>query len=90
MRQLFITVSLVIAVSPAVVTAGEVVKGEDGMYWKRYESVGSNTFVYQVDQITQQCFAAFTNSGGLTNIPCNLLARRAEWEPIINWVAESQ
>ena len=83
------TLSLVLiaGIFSSVVThtanADQPQKGKDGMYWQYLASDGDRLF-YQVDTISQLCFAWLTN--GLTNIPCSALARRPEWKPIIDWV----
>lgn len=68
--------------------AANVEVGDDGMYWKKYDSSRISSVMYQVDTKAQICMAIYINSGtgGITEIPCNSLARRDEWKEIIDWV----
>ena len=68
--------------------AGEVKKGNEGMYWATYNSITNNRVTYQVDTKAQLCFILFRggNGGGITMADCKDFAKRDEWKKIINWV----
>jgi len=65
-----------------------VYSGDDGMHWEEYDSTGSTEIIYQVDSVSQVCFAIYVyNPGsGMTEISCEKLAKREEWKKIINWL----
>lgn len=61
--------------------AAGVKEKNDGFYVQA--NVLSNV-AYFVDTKARLCFCA--SGGGLTTIPCENLARRDEWKPVITWV----
>ena len=69
---------------------GGINEGKNGMFWSGHDSSGADNIIYQVDTITQTCFAIYRGGlrGGLTNISCNDLAKRPEWAPILTWIEE--
>lgn len=69
----------------------EPMQEDNGIYWKKYD--GTFVTYYQVDTICHQCFTIiwkFNDAIGITNIPCENLARRPEWKQIITWVDKSK
>jgi hypothetical protein len=41
---------------------------------------------YMVDTVTRQCFFIDRRWNDLINIECADLARRSEWEPVLDWL----
>lgn len=62
---------------------------DDDMYFQKLDNTWGN-LGYQVDKVAQLCFviwkASANNAGGIATIPCESLAKRPEWKPIITWV----
>lgn len=53
-----------------------------------YISYVGNKLAYQVDTVSQLCFATthFGEDASITIVDCKLLAKRPEWKSIIDWV----
>ena len=70
----------------------EVTVGDDGMYWKVYDSIRSTDLFYQVDTVAKVCLAIyqFNPGAGVTEISCDTLAKRPEWKGIINWTENNK
>jgi hypothetical protein len=85
-RIILLTIVVVLFVAN-IAHAGKVKKGKQGMYWQLLDSDGGSNVMYQVDTVTQQCFTVFKSGtgGGITKIPCERLAKRPDWKPIITW-----
>ncbi len=46
-------------------------------------------FNYAVDTKAQLCFVYLLSTdggGGITTVPCEKLAKRGEWKPILTWI----
>ena len=66
----------------------QVTQDEDGLYNRQH----ANGLSYRVDVQSQLCFAAMNNPNApaLERIPCANLAKRKEWQAIINWLKPSE
>ena len=80
---------LVIALNSQLSFSGGVTAGDDGMYWKAYDSYRTTELIYQVDTIAKVCLAIYKYhpGAGVTNISCATLSKRPEWKNIIDWVS---
>ena len=63
--------------------ANKIESGKDGIF---VQYLDGRQVKYIVDSKTQQCFFSITTTGGVTIIPCEGLAKREEWKPIITWI----
>jgi hypothetical protein len=74
-----LAVSVSVSASPAL--GDPPTKDKDGNYFQ-----GGEVLSYSVDVVTQQCYVVRSYAGGIQSIPCEILARRPEWKPLLTWV----
>jgi len=82
--RVFILALVVTSLSIPVLAAPKVKKYKKNDFYQ--QSMGK--FSYIADTVTQTCFMNFYDGslGGLTEIPCENLAKREEWKEVLNWL----
>ena len=73
--------------------APEPFKVKHGMYFQELDSKWGY-IAYQVDTVAQLCFVIWADlditggveAGSIAVVPCESLAKRAEWKPVLSWV----
>jgi len=78
-KTLFILFSFFIS---GVSLASEVKETRDGIYEQKVK-LNYGAISYIVDTKAKICILAYT---GVTTIPCESLANREEWKPVLDWI----